>query len=235
MVCNNCGYQVPDGQYTCPVCGSYVGSSQPQMQYGQQPQMQYGQQPQMQYGQQNMYNQQNMYSQQNNTYQNLMNQANYQQNSYQPQLGMKWYKFVIYFLLFLSAILNLFGGIAIMTGAHYTDSTGENYADWIYDVFSGLKAIDIIMGVICIALAIYALFVRAMLAEYKQIGPKLFIAMYAIDIVTMLIYAILVACVTSLSIGDVMTIIDIKDVVINIFWIVINKIYFDNRKHLFVN
>ena len=122
-----------------------------------------------------------------------------------------------------------------MTGAHYTDSTGENYADWIYDVFSGLKAIDIIMGVICIALAIYALFVRAMLAEYKQIGPKLFIAMYAIDIVTMLIYAILVACVTSLSIGDVMTIIDIKDVVINIFWIVINKIYFDNRKHLFVN
>lgn len=107
MVCNNCGYQVPDGQYTCPVCGSYVGSGQPQMQYGQQ----------------NMYNQQNMYSQQNNTYQNLMNQANYQQNSYQPQLGMKWYKFVIYFLLFLSAILNLFGGIAIMTGAHYTDST----------------------------------------------------------------------------------------------------------------
>lgn len=113
--------------------------------------------------------------------------------------------------------------------------TAQNYADWIYDVFSGLKAIDIIMGVICIALAIYALFVRAMLAEYKQIGPKLFIAMYAIDIVTMLIYAILVACVTSLSIGDVMTIIDIKDVVINIFWIVINKIYFDNRKHLFVN
>lgn len=232
MVCNNCGYQVPDGQYTCPVCGSYVGSGQPQMQYGQQPQMQYGQQPQMQYGQQNMYNQQNMYSQQNNTYQNLMNQANYQQNSYQPQLGMKWYKFVIYFLLFLSAILNLFGGIAIMTGAHYTDSTGENYADMIYDVFDGLKTIDIIMGIICIALAIYALFVRAMLAEYKQIGPKLFIAMYAIDIVTMLIYSILVTSVTSLSIADIM---DVKDVVINIFWIVINKIYFDNRKHLFVN
>ena len=109
-VCNNCGNQISDGQLTCPVCGAYTGA---------------GAQANNQTPQQNMYNQQDMYN----------------QTPQQPQkeLGMKWFHFVIYFQLFVSALVGLWNGFQLLTGRIY----GEN-TDRVYSYFSGLKGVDTI-------------------------------------------------------------------------------------------
>lgn len=134
-VCNNCGNQISDGQLTCPVCGAYTGA---------------GAQANNQTPQQNMYNQQGMYNQA--PQQNMYNQQGmYNQAPQQPQkeLGMKWFHFVIYFQLFVSALVGLWNGFQLLTGRIY----GEN-TDRVYSYFSGLKGVDTIIGICYIAIAI---------------------------------------------------------------------------------
>ncbi|MFR0783695.1 MAG: zinc-ribbon domain-containing protein [Coprococcus sp.] len=149
-VCNNCGNQISDGQLTCPVCGAYTGA---------------GAQANNQAPQQNMYNQQGMYNQA--PQQNMYNQQDmYNQTSQQPQkeLGMKWFHFVIYFQLFVSALVGLWNGFQLLTGRIY----GEN-TDRVYSYFSGLKGVDTIIGICYIAIAIFALVTRFMLADFKEV------------------------------------------------------------------
>lgn len=213
MFCKECGAEIPEGQYTCFVCGAYTGSVQ--VSENSQINVNYTSQYQV-----------------NNTYQNLMNQAVDTSYSVQPEIGMKWYKFVVNFMLFFSAVLNLFGGIATIKGGHYVDEQGVNRAEAVYAVYSGLKTIDIVMGVFCICLAAYALFVRQMLVNKKRIAPILFIAIYVVDIVAVIFYSMAVVNVAHLSISDIL---DIKDIAINLVWVVINAIYFAKRKHIFVN
>ena len=147
-VCNNCGNQISDGQLTCPVCGAYTGAgaqannqTPQQNMYNQQGM--YNQAPQ-----QNMYNQQGMYNQA--PQQNMYNQQDmYNQTPQQPQkeLGMKWFHFVIYFQLFVSALVGLWNGFQLLTGRIY----GEN-TDRVYSYFSGLKGVDTIIGICYIAI-----------------------------------------------------------------------------------
>ena len=158
-VCNNCGNQISDGQLTCPVCGAYTGA---------------GAQANNQTPQQNMYNQQGMYNQA--PQQNMYNQQGmYNQAPQQPQkeLGMKWFHFVIYFQLFVSALVGLWNGFQLLTGRIY----GEN-TDRVYSYFSGLKGVDTIIGICYIAIAIFALVTRFMLADFKKCGPAMYIGMH---------------------------------------------------------
>ncbi len=222
MICSNCGNNVPDGQYTCNVCGAYVGSqnNNQSMQYGQQPQPTY---------------QQGQYYGNTNTYQNLMNQPNtYNMQSYGPALGMKWYNFVIYFMLFLSCVANIWSGFQIMTGVHYDKAAGfEGAKEMMYAYYDGLQMTDFIMGVLCVALGVYAIFVRFALAGYKKKGPLMFILMYVITIGINTIYALMIISIASefsfFQLYNPLTLI------MNLVMIWANYVYFNNRKHLFVN
>ncbi len=217
MICNNCGNMVPDGQYTCNVCGAFVGTqpAQPaQPTYQQQQQGQY-------YGN-------------TNTYQNLMNQPNsYDMKQYGPALGMKWYNFVIYFLLFFSAVLNLYNGFQVFTGAHYDKAAGyDGASDLIYRLYDGLKGADVMMGIACIALAVYAIIVRFALAGYKKNGPKMFIAMYVASIAINTIYALITSNITAIGFFEIYSPFSIIGSLIMIY---ANIVYFRNRESMFVN
>ena len=65
------------------------------------------------------------------------------------QFGMKWYKFLIYFALFLGAVVNFINGVNYLTGnIYFVQSGGEATAEMIYAFFgSSLKTIDIIFGI----------------------------------------------------------------------------------------
>ncbi len=229
MFCNNCGTQLPDGQYTCNVCGAYVGSvQQPQQNmYGQQqgmynqPQQNvYGQQPQM-----NMYNQpqQNVYGQP---------QMNvYNQNTYKPELGMKWFKFLTNFMLFLTCILNLLSGYLIFTGNQYKEG-GYDYTNLMYRTYDGLQTIDIIVGILLLVLGVYAIVVRFMLVRFKKIAPLMFLGIYGLAILINCIYAGSVSSITGLGFTDIYSPASLAG---SIFMICVNWVYFNNRKHLFVN
>ena len=212
-VCNNCGNQISDGQLTCPVCGAYTGA---------------GAQANNQAPQQNMYNQQGMYNQA--PQQNMYNQQDmYNQTSQQPQkeLGMKWFHFVIYSQLFVSALVGLWNGFQLLTGRIY----GEN-TDRVYSYFSGLKGVDTIIGICYIAIAIFALVTRFMLADFKKCGPAMYIGMQVAGLIISIAY---IASVTSIVDGltEYIASSTYGTMAVSIVMLICNIVYFKKRKHLF--
>ena len=195
MYCSNCGGLVPDGQYTCPNCGAYVGST------GQT------------YNAPNQNMQQGYYQ----------NNIPYTQQSVQPELGMKWFKFVIYFQLFLSALVNIINGFRISTGLHY-------------GVTSRLKMLDVCIGICIVVLGVLALITRFMLSGYKKCGPSMYIGLLIANIVIGFIYIAAFYFIVSSVSPDVSisgdTFITLET---NMTLLVLNIIYFKKRKHLFVN
>lgn len=160
-----------------------------------------------------------------------------QQNGFQPnsnmydtqhvELPMNWYKFLIYFALFLGAISNAYTGIQMLTGAHY-----EGSATYVYAFYSSLKVIDIVVGIACIGLAVLAIVVRQKLANFKSDGPRFLTILYVASIAVSLIYILLITIVVG---NGVFNISNVASVISSGAMIFVNKIYFEKRQHLFVN
>lgn len=139
--------------------------------------------------------------------------------------GMKWYKFLIYFSLFASAVLNAISAIMYFTGASYGDS-----ADLVYDAFPSLQAIDVVCGMAFIGLAIMALVTRSALNWNKRKGPKLLCTLYILNAVVGVLYAVVASAVTEEILFD-------ESIVINLIFSIVmaiaNHIYFTKRKDMF--
>jgi len=147
--------------------------------------------------------------------------------SAQNEMPMKWYKFLIYFSLFASAVVNTVMGVATIFGKHYSD-----FADQVYAAFPALKPVDIVMGVFTIAFGAYALYVRNRLAGYYRNGPSVIAAMYIASAAASFIYVF----ICSIIIGQSAFTPDIIFRTIgDIIMIIANIIYFNKRRHLFVN
>ena len=143
-------------------------------------------------------------------------------------LGMKWYKFLIYFSLFAGAVINVASGIPFLNGSIY-----GGYADNVYSVFPALKTVDVMYGIVALATAVLCIVARFALAKYKKNGPALLLSIYAIGIVVSIVYFIAVKSIVTDIDLDTSSI--VSSLVSSVVMIIINKIYFDKRKHLFVN
>lgn len=211
MYCKNCGAQIPDAATFCPSCGTQNAVQQPSYST-----------PQQDYSapQQNYYaSQQNYYAQ--------------PAAPVQPEQPMKWFKFLIYFSLFLSALLNLISGIQMLTGAQYGDE-----AELVYAFFGSLKTIDVIMGIVLLAIVAFTIYVRFRLSGFKKDGPKLLTVLYIAVLAWGILYIILVMSQLSdlgVGVGDILTPSVITNMLTSVVMVIVNKIYFDKRKHLFVN
>ena len=220
MICPNCNSFVEDGNAFCTTCGQTLQAQ------GNYQGMQYDQ------GQQNPYGQpqQDPYAQQTNGYQ--------QQNPYGQapdgrQVGMNWFKFIIYVQLFLSAIVGLYNGIQLLTGSHY-----QGYKDMVYSMFDGLKGADTVFGLCFLVLAGFAIFTRFQLAGFKTMGPRFYLGYLAGVVGITIIYIIVVGGILSkygAGVSDILTPSTVANIVTSIVLIFVNFIYFKNRKHLFVN
>ncbi len=78
---------------------------------------------------------------------------------------MKWFKFIIYFQLWASMLVYLVTAGKYFTGAYY-----EGNAEMVYRFFPALQPLDIVMGVVCLALAVYAVVVQRALAKFRAKG-----------------------------------------------------------------
>ena len=246
MNCNNCGNQLPQGANVCPMCGAPV-VQQPNMNgYNGQVQQPYGQpnmngyngQGQPPYGQPNMngYNGQVQppYGQPNMNGYNGQMQPPYGQsnmnggfnNQAQP-LPMNWYKFVIYFQLIVNAILNIVSAFTYFTGAQYGGS-----ADLVYSFYGGLKVIDVIMGVVAIALAAAAIYVRQCLANYKKDATKKYIILLVANTLITVLYVIIASVVTGLNLISASI---VSNVLTTVVIAILSYMYFQKREFMFVN
>ncbi len=215
MYCRYCGSALPDGAAFCPSCGQPVQQAQAQPQQPQQPQQGY-QQPQQGY-QPPVYQIPNPYG---------------EAYSPQPVLGMKWHKFLVYFALWAGAVGYLIVGIITLTGSHY----GSN-RDLVYTYIPEMKAPDTVYGIVLLGTAVFSVLTALSLLRFKAAGPKNLTMLYIIEMAGTAVYSIWSISVLSSYGGDT------GDVVANlvgalvggVIGIVINKVYYGKRAHLFVN
>lgn len=147
-------------------------------------------------------------------------------------MPMKWYKFLIYFSLILTGLSNMYTGVQSVMGMQY--ETKEQAAQ-VYAAYSGLHILDMIYGVLLIVLGVYVFIVRQQLAGYKEKGPKLLLIMYIASLLLEIFYigaGSLISGVNLLTASESGTML-ISSILVSLFMIGANKVYFDKRAHLF--
>lgn len=157
----------------------------------------------------------------------------------QMALPMKWYKFLIYFALIASAVLSFITGLDGITGNFfniYGFSAKEAYAQ-----YDGLKQLMTGIGTVSILYALYQLATWFCLFKKKRIGPKLVIAMYAVNPIISMITEIVAANFIASQTGQTLaqsglSVMEIVfDLAVGLALAYANKVYFDKRSALFVN
>lgn len=165
------------------------------------------------------------------------------QYAYPPAtaLPMKWYKFLINFMLFFSAAINAISGVQLIIGDQYRDGNVD-MSGLVYSQFGALKTVDVVAGIVLIAFALFTLYVRSRLAGYCKNGPKMLLLLYILGFAYTVLYTAAVY-ITLASYGVSLNIVDflltdgatvLTTAVEDGVMIVINLEYFRNRKHLFV-
>ena len=144
-----------------------------------------------------------------------------------PQRGMKWFKFIIYFQLWAGMLVYLVTAGKYLTGAYY-----EGNAEMVYRFFPALQPLDIVMGVVCLALAVYAVVVQRALAKFRAKGPMMYYLMYIVNTAVTVLYLIIGSIIIGQSAFTAEVAGSFLGALVMIF---INIPYFNNRKHLFVN
>ena len=151
-------------------------------------------------------------------------------------LGMKWYKFIIYVQLFLSALSGLVNGIKYITGSVYGDASER---ETIYGFFPSMKTVSTITGILMLAAAVVAIIARQKLAGFKHDGPMFYYITCGISIGASLIYCI--AAYSELSkyswLVDTSSYLagSIIGILISVGLLIANIIYFGHRKDMFTN
>jgi len=151
-------------------------------------------------------------------------------NNNDKPLGMKWYKFLIYFLLFAGALLNLLYGVGYLTGKIYEVTVDGVTREMVYWYWGDeLHILDIIYGILLIAVAVFAIIVRNKLARFETNALKYLDTLYIAATVIGALYAIALVTVISYEISST----EILQVISPIITFGINKDYFAKRKHWF--
>lgn len=182
-------------------------------------------------------------SAQDNSGQNAQQPQNFQAGEQQswpnpPQIyPMKWFKFIIYFQLFASAVLMAISAIVLITGAQY-----EGAAELVYLVCPPLKAVDVIYGIVCIAITVCAILIRQRLAHYVKGAPALYIGFTTAVMASSLVYLFAaMGALSTVSSDAVFTATgDIVGTVMGTLigaaiFLPLNYVYFKKRRELFVN
>ncbi|MGO5077628.1 hypothetical protein ACTQ3J_07365 [Oscillospiraceae bacterium LCP25S3_E3] len=236
------------GQNASPYGQSQYGQSQyGQSQYGQSTspygQSQYGQNTspygQSRYGQNTSPYGHSPYQQGRPAYMNNNPTVTSQRSHSKPGPGyasgypMAWFKFLIYFMLFANAAINIFTAVTYLTGSVYLgeDMTMSD-VEALYMFYPTAKMIDVVYGVLLIALAAYAIFTRFQLSGFKRRGPFLFILMYVLNLVIGLLYSI--SIMFTLGAGPLDYISLAPSIITSVVMIFVNVVYFRKREELFV-
>ena len=148
---------------------------------------------------------------------------------------IKWYKFLIYFSLFIGALSSLVSGIQYLSGRIYlTQGLTESDIQALYLYYPAHKTLDLIYGLICCSLSGFALFTRSRLAKYHRNGPMCLYLFTGATAYCASMYTLL-SCI--LVYADVTQFLPqiIGQIIGSAIYIWLNCIYFNKRKSLFTN
>ena len=222
MRCPGCGQRLADEARKCPVCGTVIddavrmNASEDDVEEKKVSDTGY-------YAAEQSDRQENVYAQE---------PADGHQKANYPAMPMKSYKFLIYFSLILTGLSNMYTGVQAVMGMQYET---KDQAAQVYAAYPGLHILDIAYGVLLIVLGVFALIVRQQLAVYRAKGPKYLLIMYIASLILMILY---IGVGSILSGVNLMTAEQsgmqlITSILVSLFMIGANKVYFDKRAHLF--
>ena len=138
-----------------------------------------------------------------------------------------WYKFLIYFALWAGAIVNLIDSLQFFTGSVLGDDVEILYASYPL-----LKVLNLVFALLLVAYAVFAIYTRYRLAQFRRNGPACLHALYLVQLAMVLIYWL----AGSLILGEWLDLASgFSDLISSIVILCINIVYFRKRKHLFVN
>ncbi|MBE6714039.1 MAG: zinc ribbon domain-containing protein [Ruminococcaceae bacterium] len=154
---------------------------------------------------------------------------------------MKWYKFTIYFRLWMSMIGCIIAAITRASGGVWGNS---EVVEYIYAEYPQLAGYDIIIAIISLVTIFVALGAQRALANYKRYAPYILYGMYALDIFSNILSVVSISSLPedpSFRTGYEYVQITVDPTPVSIFIIVgvcfllAEMIYYSNRKDLFVN
>lgn len=153
-----------------------------------------------------------------------------QELSEEPPMKMAWYRFLIYFSLFAGAFLNSLTALSLLMGRYYTN---KETTERLYNMYSNLKSLDILMALLLIAIVAWGIFTRFRLARYRKNGPLCLNIYYGCTIAWSLIFIYSLSSITGLSPTELAGNTYMSSLIMGIIFIVTNTLYFQKRKHLF--
>lgn len=136
---------------------------------------------------------------------------------------MKWYKALIYFILFLSAFT-----YALEAVKHLFFSGMAPY----YKSIPLFLVADIAFGIWAVAIVVLSLVARSSLARFKKNGPTMILTYYAVAA----IYEIADQIVEWIGSATPINILSLGiGIGLNVLIFMLHRTYFKKREHLFVN
>ena len=99
-----------------------------------------------------------------------------------PQFGMKWHKWLIYFLLWAWALYRIGVGILDVTGS-YWESFENVSSEVVYALYPSLQGADILYGLCCIVVGCLMIRTRFDLAKFRARGPRWLVGLRIADLV----------------------------------------------------
>lgn len=150
-----------------------------------------------------------------------------------PELGMNWFKFLIYFLLFFGAAENLLDSVMMLFNLRHEL--------WEMDYYFGgnFRWLGILFGVIWIITAAVQIYLRFELAKFKKNAPKKYIIFEIVDAVLYLAYNLVGGIISAGSDRGAIIGVTVGSIIGAslgaIAYIYPNIIYFRKRNHLFIN
>lgn len=155
---------------------------------------------------------------------------------------MKWYRFLVCFGVWAAAVLNLVSGFLYLTGG-IVDMVGAEKgvtAAEYYKAYVGLERMDHFMGYISIAAAVLFLVAGIMLLKLKKLGPTLFVAALALMLGANIAYVIFAGkIITDYAKAHNVEVPSMasswSSIAVSAVVLILNLIYFNKRKDVFVN
>ena len=151
--------------------------------------------------------------------------------------GLKWFHFLIYFALWLNAIVCALNGIMQLTGASY-EILGIAAED-MYATYPTLKTVDLVFGVAYLVFALFCIITRSRLAHFKKGAPSMLIAFYVLSALITIGSTVAGGVAMGLETQDLLNLFIEADflgsIIGTVIAILINKVYFGKRAHMFVN
>ncbi|MDQ0361466.1 hypothetical protein [Breznakia pachnodae] len=144
-------------------------------------------------------------------------------------IGMKWYKFIIWFQLIVLCIYFTWLGVSFLRGTIYGGTNGIAASVAFYKSYPLLKIIDNIQGGILILLAIVSLVVRDWLVKRKKNGPKRYLILLVVVAIEPILYSYAVAIATQANLEGY----TISTMYMSIIFFFVSLIYFKNRAKYF--